>query len=214
MKTAIFFLMGVVFLGCSHTVDVAQTLSDEPKARDDLSLVREDKTTYGDRLKSWQSPDEINAWIGRYFTYDMSRAMLLSETQRKNRKGLSIYSPAAFYERKKGICVDLSRFSVETLKAILPSSDPKYLMIKFDPLEINGNVLRLHWMASFKRKGGYYFFGDSKRPGLISGPYRHLRQFIDEYEKFRNRKIISFKLLDSYKKTRKIRLKRKVKNKK
>ena len=88
--------------------------------------------------------------------------------QRPKEQGssLPIYTPSEFFATKIGVCVDLSRFGVETLRRIDPKSDPKYLMIEFDPMQVAGNTLRLHWLASFRRDGKTYFFADSKRPGI------------------------------------------------
>ena len=117
---------------------------------------------------------------------------------------LSNYHPGEFCKTKTGVCVDLSRFGVETLKSIDPQSDPKYLMIEFDPIQIKGNTLRLHWLVSFKRDGKIYFFADSNRPGRIAGPYNDTKAFISEYEQYRGRKIIAFRELASYQKQRRI----------
>ena len=73
-------------------------------------------------------------------------------------------------------------------------------MINFDPLKIKGNVLRRHWIACYSKKGKYYFFADSKCPEKNLGPYGSVEDFIKEYEKFRQRKIVSYKILESFKK--------------
>ncbi len=73
-------------------------------------------------------------------------------------------------------------------------------MIEFDPTQIAGNTLRLHWLVNFKRDGKSYFFADSKRPGLIAGPYNDAREFIGEYEQYRGRRIVTFRELESYQK--------------
>jgi hypothetical protein len=128
--------------------------------------------------------------------------MQLSETQRAKGEQFSIYHPREFFETKAGVCVDLSRFGVETLRSIDPSSDPKYVMIEFDPVQIAGNTLRLHWLASFKREGKHYFFADSKRPGHIAGPYNDAREFAEEYAQYRGRRIVALRELESYQKQR------------
>ena len=96
----------------------------------------------------------------------------------------------------------MSRFGVETLRSIVPQSDPKYLMIGFDPITISGYTLRRHWLVSFKRDGKTYFFADSKRPGYIAGPYNNTREFIHDYEQYRGRRIVVFREMDSYQKKR------------
>jgi len=78
-------------------------------------------------------------------------------------------------------------------------------MIEFDPVQIKGNMLRLHWLVSFRRDGKIYFFADSKRPGRIAGPYDDVQAFIIEYEQYREWKIVAFRELDSYEKQRRTR---------
>jgi hypothetical protein len=126
--------------------------------------------------------------------------MRLSETQRAKNNDFPIATPSQFFATKGGVCVDLSRFCVETLKSIDPKYDPQYLLIEFAPMQVAGNTLRLHWLASFRREGGLFFFGDSKRPGHIAGPYRDADEFIREYEQYRGRKILAFREVDSYQK--------------
>ena len=118
-------------------------------------------------------------------------------------KGISIYKPSEFFETKAGVCVDLARFGVETLRIVDPNSNPKYIMIEFVPIQMNSNTFRLHWLVSFKKDGMKYFFCDSKRPGYIAGPYNSAQVFIMEYEQYRDRKIVSYRELESYKKQRK-----------
>ena len=164
--------------------------------------------SYGHALQVWTTPEDINGWIAVNFSYDTARALRLSETQRTKNQRLSIYSPSEFFNTKAGVCVDLSRFGVETLRRIDPGTDPKYLMIEFDPMQMQGNMLRLHWMVSFKREGKTYFFCDSKRPGHIAGPYNDTREFINEYEQYRGRKIVAFRELESYQKQQRTQARR------
>jgi hypothetical protein len=94
--------------------------------------------------------------------------------------------------------VDLSRFAVETLRRLDPTLVARYLMIEFAPVTINGNTLRLHWLASFTRDGRHYFFADSRRPGHIAGPYASAQEFVEQYAAYRGREIVAFRELDSY----------------
>ena len=119
----------------------------------------------------------------------------------------SIYRPSEFFDRKTGVCVDLARFAVETLKRIEPASNPKYVRIEFEPMRIEGNTHRFHWLVRFRRDGKTYFFADSKRPVHVAGPYRDTRLFIDAYEQYRGRKIVAFRELESYQKQRRTRAK-------
>lgn len=158
--------------------------------------------SYEQALRVWKTPEDINGWIAANFSYDPARALRLSETQRAKNKRISIHAPSEFFDTKTGVCVDLSRFGVETLRRIDPLRDPKYLMIEFDPVQIKGNMLRLHWLVSFRREGKIYIFADSKRPGHIAGPYNDVQTFVIEYEEYRQRKIVAFRELDSYEKQR------------
>jgi len=194
---ALFFLGG--FVNLLHS---AAPSSDEPEYARDTTVVFKGADSYEQALQVWKTAEDINGWIAANFSYDRARALRLSETQRAKNERISIHAPSKFFDTKTGVCVDLSRFGVETLRRIDPHSDPKYLMIEFDPIEIKGNMLRLHWLVSFKRNGKTYIFADSKRPGHIAGPYNDVRAFIIEYEKYRQRKIVAFRELDSYEKQR------------
>jgi hypothetical protein len=154
--------------------------------------------TYADALAQWRTPEQVNAWIGARFRYDLERAIALSETQRGRGPALAIAEPSAFYASPGGVCVDLSRFAVETLRRVDASLKPRYLMIEFSPVEIAGNTLRRHWIASFQRGGAHYFFADSKRPGVVAGPYPSVQAFIDEYATYRGRSIVSFREQEDY----------------
>ena len=183
---------------CTHIPEHADTASDAPDIRWRAATSFKNATSYADAIQVWKTPQDINAWIGARFEYNTSRAMSLSETQRNQSVPLSISRPEDFFATPSGICVDLSRFAVETLRAIDPGTKPAYLMIEFAPVTIAGNTLRLHWIASFQRDGKHYFFADSKRPGHIAGPYQSARAFVDEYAKYRGREVIAFRELDSY----------------
>jgi hypothetical protein len=149
-------------------------------------------------LQVWRNADDMNAWIGARFDYDSSRATLLSETQRAKSGLLPIHTPEDFFAAPRGVCVDLARFAVDTLRVIDPQSEPSYLMIEFAPVSIAGNTLRLHWLAMYRRDEVYYFFADSKRPGHIAGPYADVGQFIREYAQYRGREVLSFRVAESY----------------
>jgi hypothetical protein len=191
----LFFLTGYV-----SVLDSAEPSLNQQEYTLDSTMVFKAAGSYEQALQVWKTPEDINRWIAANFSYDMARALQLSETQRAKNERISIYDPSKLFDTKTGTCVDLSRFGVETLRRIDPGSDPKYLMIEFDPMEIRGNRLRSHWLVSFKRDGKIYFFADSKRPGHIAGPYNDAREFINEYEQYRSRKILAFRELESYQK--------------
>ncbi len=155
--------------------------------------------SFDEAIKRWHSPEEVSAWIGASFRYDRARALQLSETQRSAVGNADvIYTPAQFYARPQGICVDLARFAVETLTAVAPATKPRYVMIEFDPVIVDGEVLRRHWLASFETDRGHYFFADSSRPSLIDGPYASLEAFIAAYAIFRRQTIVSFQEASTY----------------
>ena len=193
----------IFILGWANVSHAANFFLDEPEFGRDLSIPYQAADSYNRALGFWKTAEDINKWIAASFVYNKDRAIKLSSDQRTKNKGISIYNPSEFFENKTGVCVDLARFCVETLRIIDPNSEPKYLMIEFDPIQINSHTFRLHWLVSFKRGGMKYFFGDSKRPGYISGPYNSTQVFISEYEKYRGRKIVTHRELDSYQKERK-----------
>jgi len=198
------FMLFVLLLlaGYANVLHPAESSSDAPEYTRDSTVLFKAADSYEHALHIWKTPEDINAWIASNFSYDMARAVRLSETQRAKNAQLSIYHPAEFFNAKAGVCVDLSRFGVETLRRIDPQSEPQYLMIEFDPIQMTGNTLRLHWLVRFKRDGKSYFFADSKRPGQIAGPYNDTREFINEYAQYRGRRIVAFRELESYQKQR------------
>ena len=201
---SVFALVTAALCGCAAAS--APTTSDEPEHTRDPNVAFKAASSHEHAMQLWKTPQDVNAWIAANFAYDGARAIQLSETQRA-RTQLAIYTPSEFFDGKSGVCVDLARFAVETLRRIDPDSDPKYLMIEFDPLQIEGNTLRLHWLVSFKRAGQLYFFADSNRPGHIAGPYRDTQTFIDDYQRYRARTIVTFRELPSYQKQQRTRMK-------
>jgi len=196
----------LLFLACYPSpIHSSEFSADAPEYTRNSTMPFKTADSYEQALHIWKTPEDINAWIAANFSYDTARAMRLSETQRTKNEQFSIYHPVEFFTTKAGVCVDLSRFGVETLRRIDPQSDPKYLMIEFDPIKVAGNTLRFHWLVSFNRDGKIYFFADSKRPGHIAGPYNDAREFISEYAQYRGRKIVAFRELESYQKQRRTR---------
>jgi len=187
----------LAFVAACTTVPQAADLSDAPEGHRHVTVFK-DAATYPQALQLWRSPEDVNAWIGARFHYSLPRAMQLSESQRAKAGQSRIHEPQEFFGAPSGICVDLSRFAVETLRQINPELQANYLMIEFAPVTIGGNTLRMHWLASFKRDGQYYFFADSKRPGHVAGPYASAQEFIAEYAAFRSRPVVAFRELVSY----------------
>ncbi|MFN0183330.1 MAG: hypothetical protein ACKVQR_05860 [Aquabacterium sp.] len=154
--------------------------------------------SYAQALGHWRGPADINAWIGERFAYDRPRALQLSESQRAQGGRIRIHEPAAFFAQPLGVCVDLARFAVETLRSVAPETRPAYLMIEFDPALVAGHTLRRHWLAQYQADGGHCFFADSRRPGHVAGPHADVQGFIDDYAAYRQRRIVGHRTLASY----------------
>ena len=188
-----------MFAACdSRAQAAADPLSDAPEGPAMSSAPFVDAPTYEEALTRWRSAADVNAWIAARFTYDRSRAVALSETQRQKNGRMPIITAPDFFAQPTGVCVDLSRFAVETLRQIDPAAKATYVMIEFDPLMIAGNTLRRHWVVSFESGGQKYFFADSKRPGFVAGPHASTREFIEEYSKYRGRRIVAFQERETF----------------
>lgn len=153
---------------------------------------------YAAALATWRKAESINDWIAAGFEYDSARASALSESARAAGVRTVVHEPEAFFAQPRGVCVDLARFAVATLRRVEPQAQAAYVMIEFDPVVKDGQVLRRHWLASFRRDGAWYFFADSKRPGHIAGPYAGVEPFIAEYAAYRGRPVVSYRITDTY----------------
>ncbi len=198
----LFFFMGAFFL----TEIKAQTLDRQLKKLSDASndstlhhSESPDSISYETALKQWKTITDVNNWIRENFRYSMERAKQLAENSLIREK-TSIYTPIELYQSKKGVCIDLSRFAIETINIIDTSKHVQYLMIEFEPIIIDSSIIKKHWIAVYQDSLGYFLIADSKRPGHIAGPYKNVDDFIAEYQTFRGRKIISWKVLLSYEK--------------
>ncbi len=203
MRIACLLVAATALCGCATlpapAADPPHAYSDAPQERAVPDGPVAVYGSYAQALAAWRGPEDVNAWIGASFEYDLPRAMALSESRRAAGGALpSIHEPVAFYDRPVGICVDLARFGVETLKQIDPELEPRYLMIEFEPARISGQVLRRHWVASFRRGNGYYFFADSSRPGVMAGPYPSVEVFVAQYARYRGREVMAFRQLESF----------------
>jgi hypothetical protein len=157
MHRTLTVLILVALAACSSLTDAADPLSDAPEDRYIATTPIKVAPSYEQALLIWRNAEDLNAWIGTRFEYDMSRAMLLSETQRAKSGRLPIYSPEEFFSAPRGVCVDLSRFAVEMLRVIDPQVKPAFLLIEFAPVSIGGNTLRLHWLAMYRHQGSIVF---------------------------------------------------------
>ena len=191
----------LVLASCQSFSSATDPASDAPDARSVRQPPLLQVRSYSVALQVWRSADDINAWIGARFEYDSARALRLSETQREQSGRLPAHAPREFFNAPSGVCVDLARFAVESLRAIEPQAKPQYVMIEFDPTLISGNILRRHWLASFERAGQRYFFADSKRPGYIAGPYESTQAVVDDYARYRGRSIVAFRETETYQRT-------------
>jgi hypothetical protein len=191
-------LAWVVLSGCAGTPPGSASWSDAPDPLPMAAARAAGPASYDEALRIWKTPEDIAAWSAARFTYDTDRALQLSETERQKGADPTIPAPADLFERPTGTCLDLVRFGLETLQRIDPQSRPRYLMVEFEPLQLQGRTLRRHWLVSFRRGDGVYVFADSKRPWLVAGPYNSVDAFIREYERFRGRNIVRFYETDSY----------------
>jgi hypothetical protein len=180
----------------------ADPMSDAPEPRSIARSAVPPPASYADALRTWRRPEDLNAWLGERFEYDTARALRLSETQRSRAGTLPIHEPGAFFQSPRGVCVDVARFAVESLRAIDPQAKASYLRIEFNPATLSGQTLRRHWVATFERDGQLYVFGDSKRPGSVAGPYADAATFVADYARYRGREVVAFRQLPTYERQR------------
>ena len=199
MRSAGILVVTAVLCGCASLPVPADPASDAPEHRVVPGTPVSRYGSYREALAAWRRPEDVNGWIGAMFEYDADRSLRLSESQRAEGRAPSIVDPIAFHDKPKGVCVDLARFAVETLNHVTPELKAKYLMIEFQPAVIRGQMLRRHWVALYAREGSLYVFADSKRPGVIAGPYLTVADFIAEYARYRGREIVAYRELQSYK---------------
>lgn len=198
MRITALLVATALLAGCAAQPRTADPSSDAPEARYTTPEPVVRPATYGDALTAWRRPEDVNAWIGAMFAYDLDRAIALSESQRAAKPAPPILEPAAFFDRPSGVCVDLARFAVETLNRVSPELKARYLMIEFNPATLRGQVLRRHWVAVYESPDGLRVIADSKRPGYLAGPYPTIASFITEYSAFRGRDVVAYRELASY----------------
>lgn len=191
-------LLLIVAGGCGGVPARAHFASDAPETPRPPARGFIVPSSYERALEAWRTPEDVHAWIGLRFEYDMARALQLSEDRRGASGAVAIHAPEDFFASPSGTCVDLARFAVETLRRVAPETQPRYLMIEFAPVTMSGHTLRRHWVAVFTREGRHYVFADSKRPGHMAGPHASLREFVEAYTAYRARPVVAFRELDSY----------------
>ena len=182
-------------------------VDDSPTGQRAAAPPESDAPTYQEALRSWRSIEDINHLIGERFVYDKERAIELSETRRSANpsNATPIHEPEAFYQAPKGVCVDLARFAFETAKKVAPAVEPHYLMLEFEPITIDGETLRRHWLVIFTRDGRFYSFGDSKRPGHIAGPFPTVKALVADYQSYRQRTVVAAKVMDDFRRRKQMR---------
>lgn len=114
MRTTVAALVAVV-VACSALVDAADPTPDAPETRGSDGGLLKEASSYDEALSIWRSAEDVNAWIGVKFQYDMSRALQLSETQRQQNGRWPIHRPETFFMAPRGVCVDLARFALVLL---------------------------------------------------------------------------------------------------
>jgi hypothetical protein len=176
---------------------LADRASDAPEAREASLPGPARPASHADALARWRDAQDLSAWAGAYFEYDLARALAFSASEREAGRAPAITEPARFYEQPRGVCLDLARFGLETLRVIAPQTRPRYLMIEFDPLTLQGRVLRRHWLVVYEQGGQLFFTADSKRPGAVAGPYPDLASFIADYAAYRARGVVAYRETDS-----------------
>lgn len=194
----------VISIAYSQNVQTdISSLLDGPVDQTSVKLVSNEEFSYEDALSSWKSIDDINEWIVNNFSYDSARALKLALNQVEGRP--AIFRSEETFLKKSGVCIDLARFTVETVRAIRPELEVKYLLIEFEPIVVGNSTFKEHWVVAFRESTGIFIFADTKRPGVILGPYKDIEDYINEYQTYRQRTIVSYKLLDSYQKRLKIK---------
>jgi hypothetical protein len=192
-------VLGCLAIAASAAVAQPRALSPNDAPETAPSLARGlAPATYADALRQWRSVEAVNGWIGAHFRYDSARAVRLSPEQVQRLGRADIHAPHDFFAQPSGVCVDLARFGVETLRQVEPDARSAYLMIEFEPVQVAGHTLRRHWLALVQRDGAFYFFADSKRPGHLAGPYASVADFVAEYAGWRGRDVVAYRQLDSY----------------
>ncbi len=200
-------LLFVIFLSCAQKIKKENLIPpDAPSSQTyQQNSIERPNYSFREAIIKWKTIQDINDWIANNFEYDMERALQLASNS-KTRTETNIYRPDELYDYKKGVCIDLVRFAFETIQAMDSTIFVKYLMIEFEPLTIGNRIFKRHWLVVYEENHQLYAFADTKRPGYISGPHEDIADFTNEYEKFRQRKIVTFKLTDTYKKKLKSRL--------
>jgi hypothetical protein len=130
--------------------------------------------TYNETVLEWKSHKDVAKWMGRHFTYDMTR---FRETE-------GMYpisrSPEETFKLKSGVCYDGAYFVRDVLNRMDPSYEAQVVFIENRPYAVN------HFVTSFKKDGKLFImdYATTYRNMVgVHGPYNSL----DEYKKFYER---------------------------
>lgn len=94
-------LLAALLAACATLAETANPAPDAPEAQSILVGAFKDAASYSQALQVWRTAEDVNAWIGARFRYDMSRAMLLSESRRGRSGPLPIYPAPDFFADSK-----------------------------------------------------------------------------------------------------------------
>ena len=103
MPRVLALLLLASMAACTTFPEATDPSSDAPEVQRRPVASFKDAASYQQALQVWRTPEDVNAWIGARFDYDLSRAMLLSETQRSRSGQLPIYQPQAFFAVPSGV---------------------------------------------------------------------------------------------------------------
>jgi hypothetical protein len=200
LAVILLILIGVAIMPAANSQqpEHIEQLLDGPESWNDAERYSTEQMTYEQALSSWKDMTDINDWIRANFRYDSNRAMSMASNRIEERP--AVYTPQDIFLKKEGVCIDLARFTVETARAIRPDLQVNYLLIEFVPVTIENNIFKQHWLVSYEDSRELFVFADTKRPGVVVGPYKIINEFIVDYQKYRSREIVSYKMLESYQK--------------
>ena len=119
------------------------------------------------------------------------KSIYCSEDERIEGSSSQSYTVSPWHLRVPALGDHMIRANPQSRSVAVAGKDRAAIMM-------GGHALRRHWVAFFVRDGGYYVFADSKRPGVLAGPYAGPAQFIAEYAAYRKRQIVAFRELASY----------------
>ena len=84
LPTAALLALATAIAACATAPSprLATAQDDSPEPWPPRVAPYREATTYPDTLRIWRTPEDVSAWMGARFSYDASRAILLSESAR------------------------------------------------------------------------------------------------------------------------------------